>query len=33
MEKFLDKWDGHMPKVLTGSDSNMSMILNTDDLK
>lgn len=32
MEKFLDKWDGHMPKVLTGSDSNMSMILNTDDL-
>lgn len=33
MEKFLDKWDGHMPKVLTGSDSNMSMILNTEDTK
>lgn len=33
MEKFLDKWDGHMPKVLTGSDGNMSMILNTEDTK
>lgn len=33
MEKFLDKWDGHMPKVLTGNDSNMSMILNTEDTK
>lgn len=33
MEKFLDKWDGHMPKVLTGNDGNMSMILNTEDTK
>lgn len=33
MEKFLDKWDGHIPKVLTGSDGNMSMILNTEDTK
>lgn len=33
MEKFLDKWDGHMPKVLTESDGNMSMILNTEDTK
>lgn len=33
MEKFLDKWDGHMPKVLTGSDGNMSMILNTEDTR
>ena len=33
MEKFLDKWDGHMPKVLTGNDDNMSMILNTEDTK
>lgn len=33
MEKFLDKWDGHMPKVLTGNDRNMSMILNTEDTK
>lgn len=33
MEKFLDKWDGHMPKVLTGTDGNMSMILNTEDTK
>lgn len=32
-EKFLDKWDGHMPKVLTGNDGNMSMILNTEDTK
>lgn len=32
MEKFLDKWDGHMPKVLTSGDSNMSMILNAQDL-
>lgn len=32
MEKFLDKWDGHMPKVLTGNDNNMSMILNSSDL-
>ena len=32
MEKFLDKWDGHMPRVLTGNDSNMSMILNSSDL-
>lgn len=31
MEKFLDKWDGHMPKVLTGNDGNMSMILNTEE--
>lgn len=33
MEKFLDKWDDHMPKVLTGNDGNMSMILNTEDTK
>ena len=33
MEKFLDKWDGHMPKVLTGNDGNMSMILNTENTK
>lgn len=33
MEKFLDKWDGHMPKVLTGNNGNMSMILNTEDTK
>lgn len=33
MEKFLDKWDGHMPKVLSGNDGNMSMILNTEDTK
>lgn len=33
MEKFLDKWDGHMPKVLTSGDSNMSMILDAQDLK
>lgn len=33
MEKFLDKWDGHMPKVLTGNDGNMSMILNTEGTK
>ena len=33
MEKFLDKWDGHMPKVMTSSDSNMSMILDAQDLK
>ena len=33
MEKFLDKWDGHMPKVLTGNDGNMSMILNTEYTK
>lgn len=33
MEKFLDKWDGHMPRVLTGNDSNMSMILNTEETK
>lgn len=32
MEKFLDKWDGVMPKVVT-SDSNFSMILNPDSDK
>lgn len=32
MEKFLDKWDGKMPKVITG-DSSMSMILNPDSDK
>ena len=32
MEKFLDKWDGHMPKVM-GNGNAMSFILDNADLK
>lgn len=31
MEKFLDKWDGHMPKVMSGDGGNLSMILSTEE--
>ena len=31
MEKFQDKWDDHMPRVLTGNNSHMSIILNSSD--
>ena len=32
MEKFLDKWDGVMPRVITG-DSNLSTMITLDNDK